>query len=109
MIDSLLTKPAPLDTRQSSETQKAAIECIGSREGLAGIHELLHHLRSQSNAKDETLHLTTQIALKNILNTAGNFKGLPPDSTIAVEIALAVPTAEASQWLWHVRDCLGRL
>ncbi len=92
----------PPVSRQEAEDQKASTECIGLTEGRSGIHELVQALRSQASVQDETLLLTTKIALKNILSTPGSFKGLPPDAKEAVEVALAVPNAESSHWLWRL-------
>jgi putative membrane-bound dehydrogenase-like protein len=93
-------------SRQDAEDQKASIEAIGITEGRSGIQELIHTLRAPSTLKDETLLLSTKIALKNILSATGSFKALPPDATQAIEVALAVPNAESSHWLWRVETQL---
>ncbi len=85
-----------MPSRQATEDQKASIECIASTEGRSGILELLHQLRDHSQAKDETLRLTTKIGLKKLLSTAGSFKELPPNAIEVVEVAIAVPTSQSS-------------
>ncbi|MBL9184188.1 MAG: c-type cytochrome [Verrucomicrobiaceae bacterium] len=106
-VDELIRRSPPdLLARQEAEDQKASIECIGASEGRSGIYDLLLELRSRSSLRDETLRLTTKIALKTILSSSGSFKALPPDATEAVEVALAVPNAESSHWLWRVETQL---
>lgn len=84
------------ETRASVENRKAKIECMGASEDPAAIQELQSMLAST----DPTMSLTLKIALKRLLSLPGAFKALPLDYTHLAEVALAVPTAEASAWLW---------
>ena len=99
---SSLLEQQSAESRQHAESRKASTECIGLTEGRAGILETLRQLREKTIGRDETLLLTTKIALKNILSTVGSFKALPTDATEAIEIALAVPGNESSDWLSSV-------
>ena len=85
------------ETRASVENRKARIECMGVSEDLAAIQELQNMLAST----DPTMSLTLKIALRKLLSLPGAFKTVPLDYTRLTEIALAVPTAEASAWLWR--------
>ena len=84
------------ETRASVENRKAKIECMGASEDPAAIQELQTMLAST----DPTMSLTLKIALKRLLALPGAFNALPLDYSHLTEVALAVPTAEASAWLW---------
>lgn len=84
------------ETRASVENRKAKIECMGASEDPAAIQELQSMLAST----DPTMSLTLKIALKRLLSLPGAFKALPLDYSHLTEVALAVPTTEASAWLW---------
>ncbi len=89
-----------LQSREYNEEKKAIMECMGASEDPAAVHEIVSLL--SKGVSDETRLLTTKIALRRLLMVPANFKALPPDSTSAAEVVLAVPNAEASAWLWRM-------
>ena len=90
------------ETRESVENRKARIECMGASEDPAAIQELQSMLAAAAKENDPTMSLTIKIALKRLLSLPGAFKAVPLDYTHLAEVVLAVPTAEASEWLWKL-------
>ncbi len=90
------------ETRASVENRKAKIECMGVSEDTGAIQELQALLPTADKEKDLTMSLTIKIALKRLLSLPGAFKAVPLDYTQLAKVVLAVPTAEASAWLWKV-------
>jgi putative heme-binding domain-containing protein len=89
------------ETRTSVENRKAKIECAGTSADPGAIQDL-QGLLSVAKANDLTMSLTVKIALKRLLSLPGACKAVPLDYTHLAEVMLAVPTAEASAWLWKV-------
>ncbi|HBJ87224.1 MAG TPA: hypothetical protein DDZ88_25885, partial [Verrucomicrobiales bacterium] len=88
------------ESRGSSERRKARVEAMGTSEDRAAIGEIVS-LLSKGISDDMLLH-TAKVALQRLLSVPENFKALPPDATHAAGIALAVPSAASSAWLWRM-------
>lgn len=89
-----------LDARAAAESHKAHIECQGASGSFGAIQQLQALLAGKAAKKDPTLYHTIKIALRQLLSLPGSFDVVPPGLTHLDEVALAVPNAEASAWLW---------
>lgn len=88
------------DERDAKEGAKAQTEAQGLSRDPSLIVPLATSLQ-RKRTDDPLMTHVSKVALRELLRGAKAFKYLPPDYADIAEIALAVPTAAASAWLWR--------